>query len=1177
MYINILNQKKIKSIVFDNNAKNFFNAIKEQEVTYWNKHLLIEKVDEPLNFRDIDTICVPEIDGKNLLKKQVKITDISSAKMDVITTDNYKYLKNNIVIQLTQQSPMNYYDTNSFISLADVKKTMKCVCGDNYKEGGCRQNEDVISKSYIAIDLDEIQSQQQINQIKDTLTALDYQFLIYPTISWSVNNLRYRLFIKSTEYKDIDKNLAKEYFEKLLNVPVDASCFVMSQAQGLPVLFENYKNLYSYYNYSEFIGKNLFDVSSISPSSTQAIKKVDPLDDPQKMMDLYMSLSGGKKVKQTAPHKSTTTTTTNKEHNLTIDMDDSQEVKDSEKYIKTLDSFKEEIIKIKEKYGDESLINNLYNYSESIGNDKVNTNRDIWLPKTRIIQLLYAVKEITFEDMCLFLTLTSNIENEYTSEDQLKSLFSTTDEDKIFNALSKVKSISIRKDLLTSLYKSKVIRKTGLIKKDDYICVPIIINSLIGKKNVVMRKSIFCPYQLETTIMQHCSTTIEKEDGELKHKTTFETKNFEKIEKSNSICCFDNIKFSDGTNKFFSIIDYDVTDIEKSFKAITKIKIDKKLFTTETGFLELDVNSADGINNYISRIKEKYGEYVGNYVLYFLTIIYGKKTNREKKIYQIISYNITKNKNDITKYEYFVGCYNNEGGFNFYSNMQDGSSFFSYSKSQIMQIINNFSVLGVKNDLFLPGIKNLSSSNTTEKEYTYTFYKKTTIFDLLTKNIYYTISDVINIKNKFGEYTEQNREYFNICPFFDYKKVDITEEGKRRIKVFESFIREVVCDGVEDKKTFFINHLASILQDPIRNKYDTQLSTIFLSKQQGTGKSTLMGIISNLVNNEYSKMNNYSINFNNIDVLQSQFYGSFIENKIIVNFEEIKAFSEQTYNFVKSLISQNDIVVEQKGKQPYKAVNISNYFFCSNSDIMYLGAKEDRRFTVYNFNSKWGSVMNPDPAYAEQIQILNDFFKGKFINELRTYLLDYNVDVSLLKHCYFDNVKINNTNFEKHYVDKLEETDIVNNFNVEELGNNIDQTTVQYETIKKLYLERQVSKKIGEQIKYYSDHNIFKFNNEQTHYFNNYYSLVSLTSFKKILEKNYNIKISIKNIKEWAMSKKTDWLKDDRNGLIVTSNNKFFILVSNGYNADKDKLEEIKELSKEIEEEEEEIINNKGE
>lgn len=110
---------------------------------------------------------------------------------------------------------------------------------------GIRSNENMVNRDVLALDLDDVAVDSRKELIHRLSSAFDYYSLLYPSVSCSSDNLRYRLIIplakeESILDETIYRNTVDFLLQKLINIgilkAIDKSNLTWSQVFGLPII-----------------------------------------------------------------------------------------------------------------------------------------------------------------------------------------------------------------------------------------------------------------------------------------------------------------------------------------------------------------------------------------------------------------------------------------------------------------------------------------------------------------------------------------------------------------------------------------------------------------------------------------------------------------------------------------------------------------------------------------------------------------------------------------------------------------------------------------------------------------------------------------------------------------------------------------------------------------------------
>ena len=138
------------------------------------------------------------------------------------------------------------YPINENKEKAIKMNQMKIVIAGQMIEGSSRTDKNVLSRSLLFLDLDDIKGEEDdfINKMADTLK--DENYCLYPTLKHKKNErIRYRLVL------ELNRSVNKDEYKTLLfgiyhsigvEYDFDNSNYTWSQGQGLPVLTEHSKD-----------------------------------------------------------------------------------------------------------------------------------------------------------------------------------------------------------------------------------------------------------------------------------------------------------------------------------------------------------------------------------------------------------------------------------------------------------------------------------------------------------------------------------------------------------------------------------------------------------------------------------------------------------------------------------------------------------------------------------------------------------------------------------------------------------------------------------------------------------------------------------------------------------------------------------------------------------------------
>jgi hypothetical protein len=203
-----------------------------------------------------------------------------------------------------------------------------------------------------------------------------------------------------------------------------------------------------------------------------------------------------------------------------------------------------------------------------------------------------------------------------------------------------------------------------------------------------------------------------------------------------------------------------------------------------------------------------------------------------------------------------------------------------------------------------------------------------------------------------------------------------------QIEPFLSYVREVVCSGVQRQYEWVIAWLADMFQCP-GNKPGTSLVLVGV---QGAGK-TFLGehVIGKIVGpSHYAQLKD-------ITKLTDKF-NTIIDNKIFVQCDEaIHSYQRDVASRLKSIISDGSVTIEPKGINAYQKPNHMRLLFTSNEEttaIFIDPSPYERRFTVLK--------VSPHRAQDLDYWSMMHLWTPTALPKIMRWLLDYKYDRQLV-------------------------------------------------------------------------------------------------------------------------------------------------------------------------------------
>lgn len=206
---------------------------------------------------------------------------------------------------------------------------------------------------------------------------------------------------------------------------------------------------------------------------------------------------------------------------------------------------------------------------------------------------------------------------------------------------------------------------------------------------------------------------------------------------------------------------------------------------------------------------------------------------------------------------------------------------------------------------------------------------------------------------------------------------------RQQIDPFYDYVLNIVCSGDEDSAHWVFSWLADMLQQP-HKKPGTALVLVGV---QGAGKTFLGERVMGAIIGP-----SHYVQINNVAKLTDKF-NTAIDNRILVQCDEaVHNYQKDVASRLKSIITDENLVIEPKGVNAYQKPNHMHLIFTSNEETAALfidASPHERRFTVLKVSS----------ARATDLKYWTDL-RGWTENNLPVimrWLLDYKYDRNLIK------------------------------------------------------------------------------------------------------------------------------------------------------------------------------------
>mgnify|MGYP001571527123 CR=1 FL=1 len=226
-----------------------------------------------------------------------------------------------------------------------------------------------------------------------------------------------------------------------------------------------------------------------------------------------------------------------------------------------------------------------------------------------------------------------------------------------------------------------------------------------------------------------------------------------------------------------------------------------------------------------------------------------------------------------------------------------------------------------------------------------------------------------------------------------------------KFPLFMDFLTNTLCDGNEKALVWVLNWISEMIRKGRTNQ------AIVLLGNKGTGKSTFGDIIGKLVGDDYY------LSLDDIDRVGSNF-NSIFEDKILTVVQEIQTGVAEYHKLqakIKSLITEENIVIEKKGIDSYKTKSSNNYIFISNESNPIKITTDNRRFLPLRINNNRINDIDFFKKLREEINTNIEDIRGFFIHREYDFFTNKHIPTT---NCLDDLVDLNKPSIDK-FIDNI--------------------------------------------------------------------------------------------------------------------------------------------------------------
>ena len=147
-------------------------------------------------------------------------------------------------------------------------------------------------------------------------------------------------------------------------------------------------------------------------------------------------------------------------------------------------------------------------------------------------------------------------------------------------------------------------------------------------------------------------------------------------------------------------------------------------------------------------------------------------------------------------------------------------------------------------------------------------------------------------------------------------------------------LRKVICGGDESAYSYLVGWLAHMVQ-----KLDEKPSVaIFMRSVMGAGKDTMVRALSEM-------LGRHALTLNGDEQITGRFQGA-LQEKLFVYINEARILDSRTMDRMKSLISEKEVSLELKGKDPVRIPNFARFILASNHEHVIRADLRERRYLM---------------------------------------------------------------------------------------------------------------------------------------------------------------------------------------------------------------------------------------
>ncbi|MBA3756639.1 MAG: bifunctional DNA primase/polymerase [Nitrosomonas sp.] len=265
---------------------------------------------------------------------------------------------------------------------------------------------------------------------------------------------------------------------------------------------------------------------------------------------------------------------------------------------------------------------------------------------------------------------------------------------------------------------------------------------------------------------------------------------------------------------------------------------------------------------------------------------------------------------------------------------------------------------------------------------------------------------------------EPRNGYYNLwrgftCAPLAYDKG--TNEQRKGLDMFLHHANSNVCNGDVDLFKWLMAYFAHMVQHP----YERPLTTLVFRGSKGVGKNALVDRVGNLLGDTH-----YVVAHNG-RYLTSNFNGHLDSCLCLVLDEAIWSGDKSSEGILKGVTTAPTILIERKGKEPYKVDNLVRLIVIGNEDWLVPASTDERRYGVFDV----GEGNKQDGKFFHDMRVLIEEKGGNrlLLDYLQKYdISDINVNVAPKTIALLDQKMSSLEPFENWWFNSLKSGKILN-------------------------------------------------------------------------------------------------------------------------------------------------------